>query len=139
MDLIKKAMPAQLKTSHACLGKSMPAVQLVAASSKQMAGKHIRLCAVCHGGSNQEMLESMATYGLPPANQSFHLGGGFTLDRFLEWVEEQKLVEEMLALKPYEQQRKVSVILAGATEEEGRPQESPRRIPRPRAALRLRA
>jgi hypothetical protein len=102
LDLVKKAMPAQLKSSHACLGNSMPAVQLVAASSKILAGKRIRLRAVCHGGSNQEMLDSMATYGLPPDNQSFQLGGGFTLDRFLKWVEEKKLVEGLLALKEYE-------------------------------------
>jgi hypothetical protein len=93
-ELVKKTMPAQLRASHACLGLSMPAIQLVAPASKQMAGKHIRLRAVSHSGTNQEMLDSMSNYGLYSKNLCAHLGGEFTQERFLEWVEDQKLKEE---------------------------------------------
>ena len=86
-------MPAQLRASHACLGLSMPGIQLVAPASKQMAGKHIRLRAVSHSGSNQEMLDSMSDYGLYSKNLCRHLGGEFTQEHFLEWVEAQKLKE----------------------------------------------
>jgi hypothetical protein len=92
-DLVKKAMPAPLRASHACLGLSMPAIKLVAPSSRQMAGKHIRLRAVSHAGSNQEMLDSMANYGLFAPNICEHLGGGFTQDNLLDWVGEQKSKE----------------------------------------------
>jgi hypothetical protein len=89
-DLVKKAMPAPLRASHACLGLSMPAIKLVAPSSRQMAGKRIRLRAVSHAGSNQEMLDSMANYDLFAPNICEHLGGSFTQDNLLDWVGEQK-------------------------------------------------
>ena len=48
------------------------------------------LRAVSHAGSQQEMLDSMANYGLFAPNICEHLGGGFTQDNLFDWVGEQK-------------------------------------------------
>jgi hypothetical protein len=92
--IVKSAMPAQLRASHACLGHALPAVQLVSAMSKQLAGKHIRLRAIMHTGTDGEMLESMATYGLEGKSICQILGGGYTHMQFQEWLDQQKIVED---------------------------------------------
>ena len=89
-ELVKTAFPAQLRASNACMGHSMPAIQLVAPASKQLAGKHIRLRSVHHTGSDKEILESMSNYGLHSKNLCHQLGGDFTQERFLEWTQEQE-------------------------------------------------
>jgi hypothetical protein len=87
-------MPARLRVSHACLGSSLKAIDLVAPAAKQLAGRHIRLRTVVHVGSNSEMLSSMAPYGLEKDHQSHVIGGGFTQERFLEWLEQRQEYEQ---------------------------------------------
>ena len=91
--IVQTAMPAQLMASHACLGHALPAIRLVAPISKQLAGRHIRLHSVMHVGTDQDMLESMAEYGLEKQNLSHVIGGGFSLGNLLSWIEKQEQKE----------------------------------------------
>ena len=84
--IVNDAMPARLRVSHGCLGSTLKAIDLVAPASKHLAGRHIRLRAVSHVGSNNEMLSSMAAYGLEKDHQSHVIGGGYTHAHFLEWL-----------------------------------------------------
>ena len=94
MAIVRDAMPAQLRVSHACLGHAMPAIKLVAPMSKQIAGKHIRLRSVQHSGSDTEMLASMAESDLDAKHLSHVVGGGFTHEHFEDWLSTQRNLED---------------------------------------------
>jgi hypothetical protein len=92
--IVNDAMPARIRVSHACLGSSLKAIDLVSPAAKQLAGRHIRLRTVAHVGSNSEMLSSLAHYGLEKDHQSHIIGGGFTQQHFLEWLEQRQEYEQ---------------------------------------------
>ena len=87
-------MPGQLRVSHACLGMKLQAISFVAPQSKQITGKHIRMRSVHHEGSNDDMIQSMECYGFCKANVSTAIGGNYTHEKFLLWVDVQKQKEE---------------------------------------------
>ena len=94
LGVVQRAMPGQLRVSHACLGMKLQAISFVAPQSKQITGKHIRMRSVHHEGTNEEMIQSMKSYGFSKDNVSSAIGGNYTHEKFLMWVERQKEEEE---------------------------------------------
>jgi hypothetical protein len=61
--------------------------------AKFLLGKYSRLRFVLHAGTDEHMLESMASYGLEDKNLGSIIGGGFTINKFLGWLEERSECE----------------------------------------------
>lgn len=77
----------KIKALHLLAGSAHGVMSLVLPSMKQVMGKECRLRMTVHSGTNDKMLESLEPFGLTSSNLSEPLGGDFTQEDFLEWLE----------------------------------------------------
>ncbi len=85
--LLLHCMPMKVKALHLLAGGADGVMSLVLPSMKQVMGKECRLRMVVHSGTNDKMLESLESYGLTRRNLSEALGGDFTYNDFVTWLE----------------------------------------------------
>ena len=91
---VLECFPSKLKAFHICAGSGKWVVELILPVMKQIAGRYIRLHMVCHTGSNAELIQELRRYHLVPEGLSNIIGGTITYDHFIQWINEEHLLEE---------------------------------------------
>ena len=49
---------------------------------------------VCHTGSNAELIQELRRYHIVPEGLSNIIGGAITYDHYIQWINEERLLEE---------------------------------------------
>ena len=94
MAMLGDCFPSKLKAFHICAGSGKWVVELILPVMKQIAGKYIRLHMVCHTGSNAELIQELRRYHIVPEHLSATLGGEIQYDHYIQWISEERLLEE---------------------------------------------
>lgn len=91
---IRECWCPRFKGYHATYGSHQTPVKLVQPAIRQMQGRHIRLHLRNHYGFDSDNIEAMKGYGLSARHVSKAIGGTFSLEEHMKWVEHRKDVEQ---------------------------------------------
>lgn len=88
---VMNAVPVQCMTIHSFTGSGHSVISLVLPVLKHMLGKRLRLRLLVHAGSDKEILERLAMYGVKGDHLDGYVSGSYVRQHaaFLEWVEQQ--------------------------------------------------
>jgi hypothetical protein len=94
-DLFANALPMKAMGVHLCLGSFGPNLfNFVGPFLKKIITKRVRLHLEFHAGHNYDLLRELQEYGISPESMHEALGGDYTDDMFMAWLERRKIVEK---------------------------------------------
>lgn len=99
MVAISKAMPIKFRALHFCSGSGHGVVGMVLPMILALFPSHYRHRVQLHSGTDQDIIESLASYGISSNSVTPRLGGDFDDDRFLSWLREQRRGEQETAME----------------------------------------
>ena len=92
--------PIQAKALHFFCGRNKSLLTYVLPAFKYLLGKDLRIRMVVHGGTGVDYLADIKRYGLCLQKISYVLGGGFSYQNYLDWLEAQRCKEQERHTEP---------------------------------------
>ena len=90
------SIPSKFRGVHTFTGSGQSVVGLIMPVLKHMGGRYYRLRLVIHAGSDKELLERLALYGVTGEHLGAYVGGRYNRERseFLSWLEQEQRKEQ---------------------------------------------